>query len=87
MIGACCTVLVTRTVIIRRGRVVEVCAERFDVAVCEEAPGAPPRLLDTRTGEPWAGELTAEEQAEADAGLERAREMRRLDEQRWPRAA
>lgn len=46
-----------------------------------------PRLLDTRTGEPWAGAFTPEEQAEADALLERARVMRRLDEQRWPRAA
>lgn len=85
MIGAATTVLVTRTVVIRRGRVVEVCTERFDVAVGEV--DGEPRLIDTRTGKQWAGAFTADEQAEADAGLERAREMRRLDEQRWPRAA
>jgi hypothetical protein len=87
VIGAATTVLVTRTVVIRRGRRIEVCIERYDVAVCEEKPGKAPLLLDTRTGEPWAGAFTPEEQAEADALLERAREMRRLDETRWPRAA
>lgn len=85
MIGAATTVLVCRTVVLRRGRLREVCIERYDVAVGEV--DGKPRLLDTRTGEDWAGAFTPEEQAEADVLLERAREMRRLDGQRWQRAA
>lgn len=69
----------------RCGRCRSFAVHAYFVAVGEE--DGKPRLLDTRTGETWAGEFTAEEQAEADALLERAREMRRLDEQRWPRAA
>ncbi len=85
MIGAATTVLVTRRERVRVGRRSEWATVRYDVAFGEL--DGEPMLLDTRTGEPWAGKFTPEEQAEADAGLERAREMRRLDGQRWAVAA
>jgi DNA-binding transcriptional regulator YdaS (Cro superfamily) len=84
VIGAATTVLVTRSERVRVGRCIEWATVRYDVAVGDV--DGEPRLLDTRTGEPWTGAFTPAEQAEADALLERARVMRRLDEQRWPLA-
>lgn len=85
MIGPATLVWVSRVVVERNGRCITCRVDGFWVA-CGELDGEA-TLIDTRTQKPWAGKFTAEEQAEADALLERAREMRRLDEQRWPRAA
>jgi hypothetical protein len=78
---------VSRVATTRAGRLVTCRVELYAVAVVELAEGETPRLVDTRTGDDWAGAFTAEEQAEANALLERARVMRRLDEQRGERMA
>lgn len=85
MKAASCLVWVSRIEATRAGRLVSCHVELYAVAVGDV--DGEPLLIDTRTGEPWAGSFTPEEQAEAGALLERAREMRRLDEQRWPVAA
>lgn len=87
MSPASCMVWISRLTVERRGRCVTVRVDAYFVAVAQLEPGEAPQLLDTRTQEAWAGEFTPEEQAEADEALERDREMRRLDEQRWPVAA